>query len=39
MWPNPLFPADLVLTKFSFWDGDWALGYNSMESWDFPDFS
>ena len=24
----------LVLTKFSFWEEDWALGYNSMKIWD-----
>ena len=29
----------LVLTKFSFWEEDWALGYNSMIFWDFPDIS
>ena len=29
----------LVLTKFSFWEEDWALGYNSMKFWDFPDIS
>ena len=29
----------LVLTKFSFWEEDWALGYNSMKIWDFPDIS
>ena len=25
----------LVLTKFSFWEEDWALGYNSMKFWNF----
>ena len=29
----------IVLTKFSFWEEDWALGYNSMELCDFPDIS
>ena len=29
----------LVSTKFSFWDGDWALGYNSMRFRSFPDLS
>ena len=27
----------LVLIKFSFWGGDWALGYNSMGFCYFPD--
>ena len=27
----------LVLTKFSFWQGDWALGYHSMRFLHFPD--
>ena len=29
----------LVLTKFSFWQGDWALGYHSMKFRHFPDIS
>ena len=29
----------LVLTKFLFWEEDWALGYNSMKFRDFPDIS
>ena len=29
----------LVLTKFSFWEEEWALGYSSMEFWDFPNIS
>ena len=29
----------LVLKIFSFWEEDWALGYNSMRFWDFPDIS
>ena len=29
----------LVLTKFSIWEEDWALGFNSMELCDFPDIS
>ena len=29
----------LVLTKFSFWQKDWALGYHSMKFRDFPDLS
>ena len=29
----------LLLTKFSFWEEWWALGYNSMKVWDFPDIS
>ena len=27
----------LVLTNFLFLEEDWALGYNSMKFWDFPD--
>ena len=29
----------LLLRKRSFWGEDWALGYNSMRFWDFPDIS
>ena len=29
----------LVLTKFSFWQEDWALGYHSMKIKRFPDIS
>ena len=29
----------LVLTKFSFSEEDWALGYNSMKFGNFPDIS
>ena len=29
----------LVLTKFSFWQEDWALGYHSMKFRLFPDIS
>ena len=29
----------LVLTKYSFWEEDWALGYNSMKFGDFSDIS
>ena len=29
----------LVLTKFSFWQEDWALGYNSTKFKDLPDKS
>ena len=29
----------LVLMKLSFWRGDWALGYHSMEFRQFPDIS
>ena len=29
----------LVLKKVSFSEEDWALGYNSMTFWDFPDIS
>ena len=29
----------LILTKFSFWEEDWALGYDSIKFWDFPDIS
>ena len=29
----------LVLTKFSFWQEDWALGYHSMKCRHFPDIS
>ena len=29
----------LVLTKFSSWQGDWALGYYSMKFRQFPDIS
>ena len=28
----------LVLAKVSVWEGDWELGYNSMEFWKFPHF-
>ena len=27
----------LILTKFLFWQEDWALGYHSMKFWDFPE--
>ena len=26
----------LLLPKFNFWKGDWALGYVSTQIWDFP---
>ena len=29
----------LVLITFSFWEEDWALGYNSMKIWDLLDIS
>ena len=29
----------LVLKKFTFWEEDWRLGYNSMKFWDFPNIS
>ena len=29
----------LVLKGFWFWEEDWALGYNSMGFWDFPEIS
>ena len=29
----------LVLTKFSFWEGDWGLGNNSMKIWHVCDIS
>ena len=29
----------LVLTKFSFWQGDWAIGYHSMKFRHFSDIS
>ena len=29
----------LLLQKFNFWKGDCALGYISMQIWDFPDIS
>ena len=29
----------LVLMKLSFWRGDWALGYHSMEFRQLPDIS
>ena len=29
----------LVLTKLSFWEGDWALGYHSLKLRQFPDIS
>ena len=29
----------LVLTKFSFWEEDWAIGYNSMEFWHYSELS
>ena len=28
----------LVLTKLPFWQGDWVLGYHSMNFRQFPDF-
>ena len=28
----------LVLTKFSFWQGDWAICYHFMEFWEFSGF-
>ena len=27
------------IKKYSFWEGGWELGYNSMKFWEFPDFS
>ena len=27
----------IVLKKNSFWEEDWALGYNSTKFWDLPD--
>ena len=27
----------LILTNFSFWQGDWTLVYHSMKRRDFPD--
>ena len=27
------------MLKSSFWEKDWALGYNSMKFWDFSDIS
>ena len=29
----------IALTEFSFREVDWALDYNSMKFWDFPDIS
>ena len=29
----------LVLTKFSFWEEDWTLGYNSMQFWHYSELS
>ena len=29
----------LILTKLSFWQGDWALGFHSMELRQFPGVS
>ena len=29
----------LILAKFSFWPGDWALGYHSMRFRHFPNVS
>ena len=29
----------LLLPKFNFWKGDWALGYVSTQIWDFPNIS
>ena len=29
----------LLLPKFNFWNGDWALGYVSTQIWDFPNIS
>ena len=29
----------LVLKKRLILEGDWALGYNSMKFWEFPDIS
>ena len=35
---NPIFEQFLlVLTKLSFWEEDWTLGYNSLKIWDLPD--
>ena len=28
-----------MFTKFTFWEEDWALNYNSMKLWNFPDIS
>ena len=28
----------LVLTKLSFWEGEWALGYNSIRFWSLESF-
>ena len=27
------------MTRFSFWEGDWGIGYNSMKFWDHLDIS
>ena len=36
----PFFSSFLViLTKFSFWERGWALGYISMKFSDLPDIS
>ena len=29
----------LALAKFSFWEEDWALGYNSMKIWELLNIS
>ena len=29
----------LLLQKFNFWEGDWALDYVSNQIWDFPNIS
>ena len=35
----PVFKILPVLMEFSFWLGDWALGYHSMGFSDCPDIS
>ena len=34
-----LTSLSIVLTKFTFWEKDWALGYNSMKLWHHSELS
>ena len=34
-----LFAFWMLLPKFNFWEGDWALAYVSTQIWDFPNIS
>ena len=39
VWYLFLRGFELLLPKFIFWKGDWALGYESTQIWDFRNIS